>query len=273
MLEQEIPLAEIYSDSEFNCRGHITPQSVQQLSKEIAKDGLLYAIIVQPFDSPKYKYKIVAGHRRFLACKLLKWQTITCKVRINLTEDDARRINYIENMHRLDLNILQQAQGMRHYKDKGMSIEQIAKELVQPRQWVDVRLKLLDLEEDIQVQAAAGLLTQQQILDLWRLPKAKRIEASKIIKEAKLRGDKAAEIVKKKKTINPTQMKRRNETEIMFMVTHILEQYGECLATRTLAWANGNISDYDLFLDIKKGCEKEGKLYSIPVEYKGYCIV
>ena len=275
MLEKEILITDIYSDSGFNCRGSITPFSVQQLAKEIAKDGLLSAIIIQPYnENPKYKYRIVAGHRRFLACKLLKWQFVRVIIKDNLTEEDAKRINLVENLHRLDLDILQQAEGVKHYKDEGMSVDEICKELSQSRQWVEVRLKLLDLEEDIQLQAKAGLLTQQQILDLHRLPKAKRIEAAKIIKEARFRGEKAAEIVKeKKKKIDPTARRKRNELEIRTMKEHLLDQVGECLATRVLAWTEGYISDFDVFLDAKKECQKSEKPYSIPNEYRGYCIV
>lgn len=270
MTEQEIPIEQIFCDHSFNCRGHVTPQSVQHLSRDIAKDGLLSAIHLVNYDNNNGKlYKIIAGHRRYLAVKLLKWPTIRAIIHNNLDENGAKRINLVENLQRKDLDILQQSYGIKHYKDQGLSVDQIAKELSESRQWVDVRLKLLDLEEDIRTQAKAGLLTQQQILDLWKMPSPRRLEAAKIIKEARLSGEK---IAIKKKAISPTRIgKKKDLEEVAFMLNHIISQTGESIGTRCLEWSLGKISDYDLFTSIKKECAKLNKEYKIPKEYEKYC--
>jgi len=43
-----------------------------------------------------------------------------------------------------------------------------------------------------------------------------------------------------------------------------LEVLGPNLATRALAWTSAEISDIDLYRDIKEACEEKGVDYEIP---------
>src|SRR5690606_25873258 len=89
----EISLTDIYIDNAFNCRGAIAPIDVVDLAKSIKADGLQQPIIVEPFEHPKYKYRIISGHRRFVAHRVNEAKTIQCKVVTGLNEFQARRLN------------------------------------------------------------------------------------------------------------------------------------------------------------------------------------
>lgn len=264
----DIPVTDLHADDDFNCRGYIVPSSCIDLARSMTEEGLQNPITVQPHPNPHlgFKYRIVSGYRRFTAAaKILKWPTIPCIVREGLTDVDARLMNLGENLHRTDLNIMQEAKALQNLKIAGLGQDEVARRLNQSRGWVQVRYYLLDMPEPIQKEAAAGLLTQQQIRDLYSMPSNQmRYDAVKQIKEAKLRGEKTPKVTKKK--VSAFAKKPRDRTEVFNMMDHILDSIGANIGTRTLAWAAGEISDADLFGDIARLAKEKGIPYAIPKE-------
>ena len=249
---KEIKLTEIYNDNSFNCRGTIMPFDVVDLAKDIEKSGLQFPIAVQPYDKDGYKYRIVAGHRRFVAFRVLKLKTIPVMIKSGLSELQARLINLGENLKRKDLNILQEAGAISKLREYGMTQEAISAELGMSRTWVQIRLHLLHLPEDIQAEAAAGMLNQYQIRQIFSLDtKEKQYEAVRQIKNARLCGERNIDVGKKAKE-DPFKKKRQTKTAVQDMINHIAETVGFGLHTRTLAWANGEINSAELFYDIKR---------------------
>ena len=103
----EIGLNRIWSDNEFNCRGVILPMDVIDLVKDIEKNGLQFPIAIQPEteieEKVNYDFRIIAGHRRFQAYKVLKKDTIPAMIKTGLNEVQARLLNLGENLMRQDL--------------------------------------------------------------------------------------------------------------------------------------------------------------------------
>ena len=87
-------------------------EELEALSESIKKDGLINPITVTPEGNGKYK--IIAGRRRFKACKNAGIRQIPCFVKFetNFTETDLRRITLIENLHRKGLNVMEKAYGI-----------------------------------------------------------------------------------------------------------------------------------------------------------------
>lgn len=264
----EIPLTEIFSDEDFNCRGKIVPFDVIDLSKDIEANGLIQPIAVQPYNKNGYKYRIIVGHRRYAACKLLKKETIKAEVVTGLDEKKARTLNVVENLSRENLNILQEAKSLNYYRlYHAMSASAIAKEVGKSYGWVEIRLALLDLPKEIQQEAAAGFLTQEDIKKIAQYgTKEMQFRCVREIKDRKLRGTKP----NFKKRQNHTLIKRemQTRTDIEMMIDRIFEIYGRAnLTTRALAWAAGNISDMEFCKDLKAEADKLGKPWSIPQEF------
>lgn len=263
----EIPIEKIYSDDDFNCRGPIAYLDVADLAKDIDRNGLQFPITVQPrvnLDIPSnYDFRIIAGHRRFAAFKVLKKTTVPAMVRQNLSELQARLLNLSENLKRQELNIVQEASAVKKLRDLGLTQETIATELGMSRGWVQVRFNLLDLPTAIQAEAAAGMLNQAQVKQIYSLPtETDQYEAVKKIKESKLRGVRGID-VGKKPAEKPFVKKRQSKTNVQDMIEHIGKHLGFSLTTRALAWANGEISSADLYFDIKLEMEKLGKPYDL----------
>lgn len=265
----EIQLEKIYSDSNFNCRGHITPFEVADLATDIAAHGLQFPIAVQPKDDVKsglpegFDFRIIAGHRRFAALKVLKagfegeenpYAIIPSMIKIGLSDTKARILNLSENLKRKNLNIFQEAKAIEKLYLSGITRDAVARELGMSGGWVQVRFNLLTLPEEIQQEAAAGLLNQHQIKQLYSLKtKEAQFEAVRAIKQAKLRGDKVGHVGKRQK--QKTNVKKiRNPGDLLKMIEVLAKSVGYGLHTRVLAWTAGNISTEEFFNDIRRYC-------------------
>jgi ParB/RepB/Spo0J family partition protein len=276
----EIPMAEIHSDQGFNCRGFIAPMDVHSLAKDIDQNGLQFPIAVQPAEEiagelPDGKcYRIVAGHRRHRAFEILRRDVIPAMIKRGLTEVQARVFNLSENLQRAELNILQEAKALLKLKELGLVQEAAAEAVGRTRSWVQIRYNLLELPEVIQEEAAAGLLNQAQIKQIYGLKgtsddptkvQEAQFAAVRAIKNALLRGEKGISVAKKPEA-DPYKKKRRAKNEVQDMIHHIGKSGpGFGFATRCLAWANGEINTAELYLEIKHQCQEIGKSYVIPV--------
>jgi len=274
---QDIEINKIWSDDDFNCRGTIIPMDVIDLVKDIDRNGLQFPIAVQPIkdaaprlclgdEVPNFDFRIVAGHRRFQAFKILKKDTIPVMVKVGLSEVQARLLNLGENLKRKALNILQEARAIERLRDLGLNRRQVGEELGVSTSWVQVRYNLLDLPQDIQEEAAAGMINQYQIKQLFELRgnKEAQFEAVIKIKKARLRGEKSVS-VGKTPLQDPFKKKRQPKNVVQDMISHLSNGIGYGLHTRVLAWANGEISSAELFSDIAQYAEEHDIDYKSPL--------
>jgi ParB/RepB/Spo0J family partition protein len=268
---QEIELSKIYSDVNFNCRGPILPMDVVDLAKDIDLNGLQFPIAVQPAVDVDgglpdgFDFRIVAGHRRYTAYRVLKMDRVPALIKSGLSELQARLINLSENLKRKELNIVQEAQAVSRLRDFGMIQEAIGTTLGMSRSWVQVRLNLLKLPDDIQQAASVGILNQYQIQQISSLKEPTRqYEAVRRIKNARLNGERNID-VGKKSTEDPFKKKRQSKTAVQTMMTHMAKTVGYGLHTRALAWANGEINSAELFFDIRRHANDNDIEYTIPI--------
>lgn len=258
----------IYPDPKFNCRGSISPLDVIDLAKDISKNGLQQPIVIAPRRNdtpPGFDYMVIAGHRRHKAYMVNKRYLIPAVLREDLDEFKARTLNFVENIKRQDLNLLQEAMGVKPYRDAGWSRQRIAKELDLTEGWVQIRLMVLDLPETLQQAVATGIFTQNQIRELHGIKDPdKQLNIAKKLKEAKQRGDdlKVNALISKER--KPNSKKIRKRSEIFLAMEEIMNSLGPGFHTRCLAWAAGQISDLELYHDLKVECGKAGINYQIP---------
>jgi len=261
----DLPVTEIYYDARFNCRGSFTPQSVHDLSESIRENGLQFPVVVQPFEKPGFKYRLLAGHRRFKATTIfLKWERIPATVRRDLTEHQARILNLTENLERKDLNMLEEANALKNLYPEGVSLRAAARELKRPTRWVHARLRLLTLPKEAQKWAAAGVISAINIEAISLLEtKAEQIKAVKTIVQCKKQNGKTRHL-----TLDPKYRRkfrhRKSKEQLGEMVAHLFEVNCAGLATRVLAWAAGKLTDEQIEEDIRSAPE-----YDPPVGYIG----
>lgn len=263
-----IPLTDIFSDSDFNSRGDFAPIDCMSLAKDIRENGLLQPIIVREIENVKgRKYVVVAGHRRYTAFQINSMPEIPAIVR-KMTDDEAIVANFSENLSREDLDIVQEAQALAKLQKRGWNLKLLEEKLGLSRYWFQVREALVKMPPEIQQEAKAGILTQHHIMKLGKMKSTEeQYAAVRQIKERLAAGEKrsAIEIGTKKKR-DVTRPVVRKKSEIQNAIEWYLEEFEEGPVTYFLAWAAGNLSDLDLMLSLKRCHEgwEAPKDYTIP---------
>lgn len=95
-------------------------------------------------------YQIIAGERRWQACKSLDMKTIPVRFWI-ADNDKALELALIENIQRSDLNPIEEAYGYKRLMErKGMTQSEVAQTVSKGRSTIANALRLLDLPEEAQ---------------------------------------------------------------------------------------------------------------------------
>ncbi len=140
-------------------RKSFSEESIQELAESITAKGLIQPIVVRPSPQTPGKYQIVAGERRYLACK----KAGISKVKVIVTElsdEDALIIGLIENLQREDLNCIEEAEAYSRLKQNlNLTQEELAREIGKSRSYVANTLRLLSLEEEIRIGLKSGTIT------------------------------------------------------------------------------------------------------------------
>jgi len=264
-----IPMIEIFSDPEFNCRGYIAPIDVAELATDIKKNGLQIPIVVQPYvcENADIKYRIIAGHRRHKALMVNEARDIPAFIRNGLDEISARILNLSENIARKALNLGEEANVIKRLKDLGMTQDETAKRLNVHRSWIQTRFNLLELPDEVQKEIIVGALPLTVIKDCYTIirrngPKEEMYELVKKYKTAKLNGRHSVIRVGGQKSAPAKRM--RNKAEIYHLQTVIRTVFGNGLTTRCLAWCAGEINDASMLIVIEESATKNGIQFSKP---------
>lgn len=137
-------------------RDLIDPEQVRELAESIRSQGLLQPILVRPING---RYEVVAGHRRYLAHRLIGEVKIKCIVR-EMMNVEVEVIRAIENDQREDLNPIEKAKGYKRLRDKfGLNNEQIAQKMGRHRETILRFLKLLKIPDEFQTALARKKLS------------------------------------------------------------------------------------------------------------------
>lgn len=142
---QTVPMSEII-EPPAALRGSINPERLRELAASLREYGQLQPIVLMPDGD---RFQIVAGHRRFLAARLLGWETIEAKV-LAKTLGTWELHALAENVHREDLTPVEEARVLyRLIVDQGRDVDAVAQQFGKSRPWVDGRLELCTYPPDL----------------------------------------------------------------------------------------------------------------------------
>jgi ParB family chromosome partitioning protein len=121
---------------------------VPELASSIKNIGLLTPIIVRTTSSGTFE--IVAGNRRFRACKSLGWKKIPCQI-MELDDKSAFEVSIIENVQRHTLNIMEEGYAFRRYvNDFGWGgVSELANKVSKSPSYISKRMRLAELPQDV----------------------------------------------------------------------------------------------------------------------------
>ncbi len=138
-------------------RKHFDETELNELAGSIRTHGVLQPILVRPIADGKFE--IVAGERRWRAAQKAGLHSIPAVVR-ELNEVEVLEIAIVENVQRMDLNPLEEAQGFQALIDRfGRTQQEIADAVGKSRPHIANMLRLLALPDDLQEMVRDGRLS------------------------------------------------------------------------------------------------------------------
>ena len=137
------------------------------LKLSIQDKGLLEPIIIRPTGDG---FEVVAGMRRFEACKKLGWRRIPAHV-VELNDREAFEVSLLENIQRQTLNPIEEARAFRNYVEEfGYGGEtELARKIGKSQEYVSRRIGLLSLPQRVQDQIMRRRITPSVAQELTLL--------------------------------------------------------------------------------------------------------
>ena len=178
----------------FQPRIRFDEDAINELSESIKEHGVIQPIVVRPIAD---KYEIIAGERRYKASVLAGMKTIPALV-ANLDDKDSAEIALIENVQRQDLTPIEEAVSYKKILDMGyLTQNQLADKLGKDQSTVANKLRLLNLDDDVQEALLNEKISERHARSLLKLSQKDQRELLKKIIEKRLTVRKTDEEINK----------------------------------------------------------------------------
>lgn len=138
-------------------RKHFDEEAIEELAESIKTYGLIQPIIVT---KKNHYYEIIAGERRWRACKKAGLKEISVIVRDN-DEKKNKAISLIENIQREDLNAVEKAIGIKALMEEyNLTQQQVSEVIGKSRSAIANTVRILNLDERVLELTKEGKLTE-----------------------------------------------------------------------------------------------------------------
>lgn len=152
-----IPIGDIVANTR-QPRTVFDEDDLAELAASIAEVGLLQPIVVREGDDG-HGYELIMGERRWRASAMAGLAEIPAIVR-DTADDDLLRDALLENLHRVELNPLEEASAYQQLlEDFGCTQEELSRRIARSRPQISNTLRLLKLPPLVQRRLAAGVLS------------------------------------------------------------------------------------------------------------------
>ena len=209
-------------------RKNFNQEALEELAESIKEYGLIQPIVVTEKDG---YYCIIAGERRWRACKLAGLEEIPAIVR----EDDERKnkeIALIENIQRENLNPIEEAMAFKRLlQEFKLKQDEVAERVSKSRTAVTNSMRLLKLSPRVQQMIIDDMISTGHARALLAIDDEEQqfILANKIFDE-KLSVRETEKLVKALK--NPKKEVKKEKPEHTFIYENIEEQIKNIMGTK-----------------------------------------
>lgn len=247
-------------------RHEFDQDALDELIVSVREFGVLQPIVVRPIqaDDPRAgeaEYELIMGERRLRATKAAGRTEIPAIIR-ETDDEDMLRDALLENLHRADLNPLEEASAYRQLLDDfGCTQDELAERIGRSRPVISNTLRLLRLPVEVQQRVAAGVLSAghaRAILSMGE-PAAMQQLADKIVNENLSVRDAEQAAVRGSMRASTRPGKPKSEFEndsVTGYLNEVGERLGDRLNTRvkvTLRKTKGQITiDYASLADLRR---------------------
>jgi ParB family chromosome partitioning protein len=149
--------------------------ALDELTHSVREFGLLQPIVVR--EGPDGGYELIMGERRLRAARAAGLDSVPAIVR-DTTDDAMLRDALLENIHRVQLNPLEEAAAYQQLLEEfGATHEELASKIGRSRSQVTNTIRLMKLPVRVQTRVAAGVLSAGHARALLGLPEAEAQDA------------------------------------------------------------------------------------------------
>lgn len=153
----------IVPDNRFRKR---TDENLVSLAESVREHGVLEPVLVKKNGED---YILISGERRLAAAKMADSETVPC-ITVEEDEVDSAVIFIIENLHRQNLNMFEEAAAISYLINiTGMTQEQCARRLSVSQSYIANKMRLLKFTQAEREEILEGGLTERHSRALLRL--------------------------------------------------------------------------------------------------------
>jgi ParB family chromosome partitioning protein len=166
---REVPVGDVVPNPR-QPRQVFDDEALEELTYSVREFGLLQPIVVR--EAGEGRYELIMGERRLRAARAAELETVPAIVR-DTTDDAMLRDALLENIHRVQLNPLEEAAAYQQLLEEfGATHEELASKIGRSRSQVTNTIRLMKLPVKVQTRVAAGVISAGHARALLGLPEA-----------------------------------------------------------------------------------------------------
>ena len=243
---EEIPVDAI-SPNPLQPRTSFDEDALAELVLSIREVGLLQPIVVREIAAGRFE--LVMGERRWRAARDAGLEAIPSIVR-DTSDDDMLRDALLENLHRQQLNPLEEAAAYQQLLHEfGATHEELAARIGRSRPQISNTIRLLNLPGPVQRRVAAGVLSAGHARAILGLPDADAQEAmaSRVVAEGlSVRGvEEAVQLAQSQAPADERPPRSRRPREVPARLSEVADRLSDRFETRVkvdLGRARGKVT-------------------------------
>ena len=140
--------------------------ALEELSASIQENGLLQPIVVREVYNG---YEIIAGERRFRACRMAGLESVPCRI-MEANEMQTATMALVENIQREDLNAIEEAKAyVQMMRLSNLTQEELAKKVGKKQSTIANKIRLLNLNEEVQNEVISRNISERHARALLSL--------------------------------------------------------------------------------------------------------
>ncbi|MBB3677361.1 ParB/RepB/Spo0J family partition protein [Modestobacter versicolor] len=171
---REVPVGDVVPNPK-QPRQVFDDEALEELTHSVREFGLLQPIVVR--EAADGTYELIMGERRLRASRAAGLATVPAIVR-DTTDDAMLRDALLENIHRVQLNPLEEAAAYQQLLEEfGATHEELASKIGRSRSQVTNTIRLMKLPVKVQTRVAAGVISAGHARALLGLPDAEAQDA------------------------------------------------------------------------------------------------
>lgn len=164
---QLIPIDDIIPNR-FQPRLAFDETGLKELSESIKQHGIIQPLVLRRLGE---KYEIIAGERRYKAATMAGLQEVPAIIS-NIDDNQSAEVALVENIQRRNLTAIEEAKSYKSLLDRGyLTQEQLAEKMGVSQSSIANKLRLLNLDEEVQDALLNERISERHARALLALPK------------------------------------------------------------------------------------------------------